>query len=205
MEPFYFPDHAHPPQHGSLLIMPSGPSALYSHAAAPTTTTNTPDTTPVTLNDHIVSSPTTSAVSPTSANIAAALSMATIFPVDSRLLLSSNSMFALGHRRRASVSRSRTGCWTCRLRRKKCSEEKPACAACLRLKLVCDGYGERPDFMKTAEAMGRKRDEIRRSIRAFKNHHAAGSVAADDSDADADADTRAGSVSGFVPGDSNIV
>ncbi|KAK9385095.1 hypothetical protein V1515DRAFT_296557 [Lipomyces mesembrius] len=202
MEPFYYPDHAHPSQRGSLLPppyaipLPTGPSALYSHAAAPTTTTtNAPDT-PVT---H---SPPTSVVASTSANIAAALSMATIFPVDTRLLLSGNSMFALGHRRRASVSRSRTGCWTCRLRRKKCSEEKPSCAACLRLKLTCDGYGERPDFMKTAEAMNRKRDEIRRSIRAFKNHHAAaGSVAADDSegDADADADTGTGSVSGFVP------
>ncbi|KAK9314890.1 hypothetical protein V1524DRAFT_415920 [Lipomyces starkeyi] len=221
MEPFYFPDHAHSPQRGSLLPppyafpLPTGPSALYSHAAAPTTTANAPDSTPVTHNGHhLVSSPPTSSVvaSPGSANIAAALSMATIFPVDTRLLLSSNSMFALGHRRRASVSRSRTGCWTCRLRRKKCSEEKPACAACLRLKLACDGYGERPDFMKTAEAMGRKRDDIRRSIRAFKNHHAAGSVAADDSDADADADTGTGSVSGsisssvsgFVPDDSHI-
>ncbi|KAK9428836.1 hypothetical protein V1505DRAFT_194492 [Lipomyces doorenjongii] len=195
MEPFYFPEHAHPPQRGSLLPppyaipLPTGPSALYSHAAAPTTTTTTTTTTNA-PDTQVTHNAQTSVVASTSANIAAALSMATIFPVDTRMLLSGNSMFALGHRRRASVSRSRTGCWTCRLRRKKCSEEKPACAACLRLKLACDGYGERPDFMKTAEAMGRKRDEIRRSIRAFKNHHAAaGSVAADDSDADADADT----------------
>ncbi|KAK9242768.1 hypothetical protein V1506DRAFT_47199 [Lipomyces tetrasporus] len=103
--------------------------------------------------------------------------------------------FTLGHhhhRRRASASRTRTGCWTCRLRRKKCSEEKPACAACLRLKLACDGYGDRPDFMKSAEAMARKRDEIRRSIRVFKGQPFA--HRADESDAG----SAAGSVSGII-------
>ncbi|KAK9366172.1 hypothetical protein V1509DRAFT_569451 [Lipomyces kononenkoae] len=170
MEPFYFPHHAtHLPTAMQLPDrLPTGPSALYSHAAGPTA--------PV--------QPTSGTRSIASANIAA-LSMAAIMPVDTRLLLPGNSMFALGHRRRASVSRSRTGCWTCRLRRKKCSEEKPACAPCLRLKLVCDGYGERPEFMKSADAMSRKRDDIRRCIRAFKTHHGP----ADDSDPDVDPDT----------------
>ncbi|KAK9237161.1 hypothetical protein V1525DRAFT_174127 [Lipomyces kononenkoae] len=204
MEPFYFPDHAaHLPRPGPLTSMqqyaaplvlldplPTGPSALYSHAAAPTTPA------------HHHHDDRTVANSIASANIAA-LSMAAIMPVDTRLLLPGNSMFALGHRRRASVSRSRTGCWTCRLRRKKCSEEKPACAPCQRLNLSCDGYGDRPDFMKSADAMARKRDEIRRCIRAFKTNHGPLSAPADDSDGDVDADTSR-SVSGpaFVPRDS---
>lgn len=33
--------------------------------------------------------------------------------------------------------RTRSGCWCCRRRRKKCDEQKPACAACLRLGLQC--------------------------------------------------------------------
>ncbi|KAK9475966.1 hypothetical protein V1514DRAFT_214263 [Lipomyces japonicus] len=73
-----------------------------------------------------------------------------------------------GHRKRASMSRSRTGCWTCRLRRKKCPEEKPQCSACERLKLKCDGYGDRPEFMQSPNAMDQKRDKIRKSIRRFK-------------------------------------
>lgn len=33
--------------------------------------------------------------------------------------------------------RSRKGCYTCRRRKKRCSEEKPVCSACVRLKLEC--------------------------------------------------------------------
>ncbi|KAI5288637.1 hypothetical protein KEM54_005057, partial [Ascosphaera aggregata] len=46
------------------------------------------------------------------------------------------------HHAEGSVSgkyrRSRTGCYTCRLRRKKCGEGKPICQACKSLKLKCD-------------------------------------------------------------------
>lgn len=37
-------------------------------------------------------------------------------------------------------SRSRTGCLTCRRRRKKCDERKPTCWNCERNNLECDGY-----------------------------------------------------------------
>ncbi|KAL2809424.1 hypothetical protein BJX63DRAFT_405816 [Aspergillus granulosus] len=42
---------------------------------------------------------------------------------------------------RTNITRSRTGCHTCRRRRVKCDEGKPSCRACLRLDLTCDGYG----------------------------------------------------------------
>lgn len=62
-------------------------------------------------------------------------------------------------RKKASGPRKKTGCWTCRLRRKKCSEEKPACAECIRLGIQCYGYGgERPEFMKNPE-LGKKMKE----------------------------------------------
>ncbi|KAJ8113158.1 hypothetical protein OPT61_g4654 [Boeremia exigua] len=35
----------------------------------------------------------------------------------------------------------RTGCRTCKLRRVKCDETFPACQRCLKLDLICDGYG----------------------------------------------------------------
>lgn len=44
-------------------------------------------------------------------------------------------------------TRSNTGCWTCRARRKKCDERKQYCSTCESLRLVCHGYGQRPDWM----------------------------------------------------------
>lgn len=42
--------------------------------------------------------------------------------------------------------RSNTGCWTCRLRRKKCDEKGMPCLSCSSLRLLCYGYGPRPDW-----------------------------------------------------------
>ncbi|KAF9877869.1 C6 zinc finger protein [Colletotrichum karsti] len=41
---------------------------------------------------------------------------------------------------RASKPKVRTGCITCRRRRKKCDEGKPACATCLKYTGFCEGY-----------------------------------------------------------------
>ncbi|KAJ5646185.1 hypothetical protein N7490_002557 [Penicillium lividum] len=43
--------------------------------------------------------------------------------------------------RKTNITRSRTGCHTCRRRRVKCDEDKPFCKTCVRLGLTCDGYG----------------------------------------------------------------
>ena len=42
--------------------------------------------------------------------------------------------------KKASHSRSKTGCGTCRRRKKKCDETKPACLNCEKNNVVCDGY-----------------------------------------------------------------
>jgi hypothetical protein len=47
----------------------------------------------------------------------------------------------------ARATRSLNGCWTCRLRRKKCDESHPSCSTGISLKLICYGYGPRPDWM----------------------------------------------------------
>ncbi|KAL4862335.1 hypothetical protein BDV12DRAFT_178977 [Aspergillus spectabilis] len=41
-----------------------------------------------------------------------------------------------------TISRARTGCWTCRARRIKCDEARPVCRCCDRLNIPC-GYGVR--------------------------------------------------------------
>ena len=47
----------------------------------------------------------------------------------------------------AIQSRSQTGCWTCRLRKKKCDEMKPICSTCMSLRLECYTNTEKPDWM----------------------------------------------------------
>ena len=42
--------------------------------------------------------------------------------------------------RKRKITRTRTGCQTCRDRKVKCGEEKPSCLNCQRTNLVCPGY-----------------------------------------------------------------
>ncbi|KAK4454390.1 transcriptional regulatory protein moc3 [Podospora aff. communis PSN243] len=53
---------------------------------------------------------------------------------------SSTSSQAPKKRTRASKPKVRTGCITCKIRRVKCGEEKPACLRCTSTGRTCDGY-----------------------------------------------------------------
>ncbi|RDB26190.1 ustiloxin B cluster transcription factor ustR [Hypsizygus marmoreus] len=53
-------------------------------------------------------------------------------------------------------SASKGGCWTCRLRRKKCDEQREgdSCRTCLRLTINCLGWGpKRPEWMRDKQAV----------------------------------------------------
>lgn len=62
--------------------------------------------------------------------------------------------------------RSSTGCWTCRLRRKKCDETKPTCDKCNKLQITCDGYAERPFWMDGGYREKRRAEQTKQAIRA---------------------------------------
>lgn len=47
-------------------------------------------------------------------------------------------------RKRTFSTRTRTGCHTCRTRKKKCDEGKPHCQNCIRGSFRCGGYGPKP-------------------------------------------------------------
>ncbi|KAK5632189.1 hypothetical protein RRF57_007903 [Xylaria bambusicola] len=53
-------------------------------------------------------------------------------------------------------------CWTCRLRRKKCDQEQPACRTCSALNILCHYSADRPDWMDGGE----KQDEMTRRFKA---------------------------------------
>ncbi|KAK0500199.1 fungal-specific transcription factor domain-containing protein [Armillaria luteobubalina] len=53
-------------------------------------------------------------------------------------------------------STSQGGCWTCRLRRKKCDEQREgdSCRTCVRLTIECLGWGpKRPEWMRDKQAI----------------------------------------------------
>lgn len=65
-------------------------------------------------------------------------------------------------RSRKLVSRSTHGCWTCRLRKKKCDENHPSCFRCTSLRIACGGYGPMPYWMD--------RGDLQRGQARYKTH-----------------------------------
>ncbi|EXJ83962.1 hypothetical protein A1O3_04629 [Capronia epimyces CBS 606.96] len=55
--------------------------------------------------------------------------------------------------RTKKITRTKTGCLTCRRRRKKCDEGKPECQNCLRNSFVCEGYQQQKAWQR-AHSMG---------------------------------------------------
>ncbi|KAF2662261.1 hypothetical protein K491DRAFT_673337 [Lophiostoma macrostomum CBS 122681] len=55
------------------------------------------------------------------------------------------------------ITRTRTGCLTCRRRRKKCDERKPACNSCERNRLICEGYENRVTWVANGRVSSRRK------------------------------------------------
>ncbi|KAI9924575.1 hypothetical protein MW887_006848 [Aspergillus wentii] len=65
-----------------------------------------------------------------------------------------------------SFKRSRSGCFTCRVRRKKCDEGRPACSACTKLCVSCEYT--RPAWWATHEQRRLQKERIKEKIRRTK-------------------------------------
>ncbi|KAJ5579721.1 C6 finger domain transcription factor nosA [Penicillium hispanicum] len=63
--------------------------------------------------------------------------------------------------------RSRSGCFTCRLRRKKCDEAHPACGACVNLSVRCE-Y-KRPVWWGNTEQRKAQKERIKNKIKQTKS------------------------------------
>jgi hypothetical protein len=70
----------------------------------------------------------------------------------------------------ADRERSKGGCWTCKLRKKKCDEGRASCAACLSLGINCHGYGPRPAWMDGGSAQKAKLEIWRQKVKEITNH-----------------------------------
>ncbi|OSC98252.1 hypothetical protein PYCCODRAFT_1418035 [Trametes coccinea BRFM310] len=77
--------------------------------------------------------------------------------------------------------RAKSGCYTCRIRRKKCDEqpnEDGACQTCVRLRLQCLGFGaKRPDWMRENNSVTELREKIKTFLASqgmIKGHSGSG-------------------------------
>lgn len=62
-------------------------------------------------------------------------------------------------------ARSTKGCWTCRLRKKKCDEGKPVCLTCNNLAVTCHRYGPKPEWMDGKHREKDMAEIIRRAVK----------------------------------------
>lgn len=63
------------------------------------------------------------------------------------------------HKQRPPIRRNRTGCFTCRRRKKKCDELKPQCYNCIRNNFVCSGYPTLATYEELRDLQSSRVDE----------------------------------------------
>lgn len=83
---------------------------------------------------------------------------------------SAKSSSKSSRQKNAMGSRSRTGCWICRLRKKKCTEERPSCFNCERLNLECYYGVIKPDFVSDPKKKLAKLEEIKTKTKEAKRN-----------------------------------
>ena len=69
--------------------------------------------------------------------------------------------------------RSFSGCWTCRLRHKKCDENQPVCDGCAALYITCHYDQEKPEWMDGGVKQEEMAEQVKREVRE-KAHHRRG-------------------------------
>ncbi|OTA97721.1 hypothetical protein M434DRAFT_18893 [Hypoxylon sp. CO27-5] len=63
------------------------------------------------------------------------------------------------------MDESFNGCWTCRLRRKKCDENRPTCGACSALHITCHFGQNKPEWMDGGERQEEMTRQLKREVR----------------------------------------
>jgi hypothetical protein len=67
--------------------------------------------------------------------------------------------------RQSITARSINGCWTCRLRRKKCDEKHPVCDVCTSLNITCHFDPKKPEWMDGGVRQEEMAEQIKRKIK----------------------------------------
>jgi hypothetical protein len=67
--------------------------------------------------------------------------------------------------RHTSTTRSSNGCWTCRLRRKKCDEKHPVCDTCAALHITCHYNQDKPEWMDGGVRQEEMAEQLKREVK----------------------------------------
>ena len=67
--------------------------------------------------------------------------------------------------RHSFTMRTSNGCWTCRLRRKKCDENTPICDTCAALDITCHYDQTKPEWMDGRAKQKEKAEQLKREIK----------------------------------------
>ncbi|KAK7408451.1 hypothetical protein QQX98_009378 [Neonectria punicea] len=62
------------------------------------------------------------------------------------------------------MNRSSDGCWTCRIRHRKCDELRPVCKECSDRLISCHGYGPRPGWVDDQAQLDAELTRIKRAV-----------------------------------------
>jgi len=73
--------------------------------------------------------------------------------------------------------RSKQGCWTCRLRKKKCDELHPHCSTCKALSITCYGFGQKPEWIDNAEKRKQVVASLKELVKQTSRHKLAAEAA----------------------------
>ncbi|WQF82621.1 Putative zn(2)Cys(6) fungal-type DNA-binding domain, fungal transcription factor [Colletotrichum destructivum] len=63
------------------------------------------------------------------------------------------------------LGRSNGGCWTCRIRHRKCDETSPLCKECTDRHIECHGYGTEPEWMKDPPKLRAELQRIKHAVK----------------------------------------
>jgi hypothetical protein len=70
--------------------------------------------------------------------------------------------------RHSSTMRTSNGCWTCRLRRKKCDENQPVCDTCAGLHITCYYNKDKPEWMDGGVRQEEMAERLKREVKEHR-------------------------------------
>lgn len=62
------------------------------------------------------------------------------------------------------MNRSNNGCWTCRIRHRKCDEKHPICRECADRTITCHGYGPKPKWIDDEWKLQAELSRIKKTV-----------------------------------------
>ena len=103
------------------------------------------------------------------------------------------------------MPRKTTGCWTCRVRKKKCDDGRPCCSSCTLRGITCYGYAAKPQWMEGGETERRIMQDIRHQVKeSYRRRRSRGSGAARLQTSTSQRDGHESNASTFIPSPSHV-